>query len=242
MSSPVTENSEVRLSSRALGLGHGLAEGKEIGTAGTCGYWAPLCGRGWPPDLLFPRIPPLGLPQPFLPRGLCSPCSLVTQLCLTLCNPMDCSLPGSSLHGISQAKILEWVDIAFSRGLSQPRGWNHVSCIGRWVLSHWATREAPCFMAFELRTIYLSPGSLPEVFLPLWVPLPSRGSLLMLPLLSSSSVIFPVLGGFQGAWNHIISRIVLVCTSGTGKICQKNEQIQLFEHLSWIRLWCFKAE
>ena len=47
--------------------------------------------------------------------------SEVAQSCLTLCDPMDCSLPGSSLHGILQAKILEWVAISFSRGSSQPR-------------------------------------------------------------------------------------------------------------------------
>ena len=46
---------------------------------------------------------------------------LVTQSCLTLCNTMDCSPPGSSVHGILQAKILEWVAISFSRGASQPR-------------------------------------------------------------------------------------------------------------------------
>ena len=48
-------------------------------------------------------------------------CYLVAKLCLPLCDPMDCSLPGSSVHGISQAKILEWVAISFSRGSSQPR-------------------------------------------------------------------------------------------------------------------------
>ena len=47
--------------------------------------------------------------------------TLVTKSCLTLCDPMDCSQPGSSVHGISQARILEWVAISFSRGSSQPR-------------------------------------------------------------------------------------------------------------------------
>ena len=47
--------------------------------------------------------------------------SEVTQSCLTLCNPMDCSLPRSSVHGIFQARVLEWVAISFSRGSSQPR-------------------------------------------------------------------------------------------------------------------------
>ena len=53
----------------------------------------------------------------------------VTQSCPTHCSPMDCSLPGSSVHGILQARILEWVAISFSRGSSQPRDWTWVSCI-----------------------------------------------------------------------------------------------------------------
>ena len=57
------------------------------------------------------------------------------------CDPMDCSLSGSSVYGISQARILEWVAISYSRGSSQPRDQTHISCISRWVLSHWATRE-----------------------------------------------------------------------------------------------------
>ena len=45
----------------------------------------------------------------------------VAQSCLTLCDPMDCSPPGSSIHGILQARRLEWVAVPFSRGSSQPR-------------------------------------------------------------------------------------------------------------------------
>ena len=51
---------------------------------------------------------------------------LVTQSCLTLCDPVDCSPPGSSVHGILQARILEWVAISFSRGSFQPRDWTHL--------------------------------------------------------------------------------------------------------------------
>ena len=54
----------------------------------------------------------------------------VTQSCPTLCNPVDCSPPGSSVHGILQARILEWVAISFSRGSSQPRDQTQVSRIG----------------------------------------------------------------------------------------------------------------
>ena len=50
------------------------------------------------------------------------------QSCLTLCDLMDCSLPGSSVHGISQARILEWVAISSSRGSSQPRDRTQLSC------------------------------------------------------------------------------------------------------------------
>ena len=56
---------------------------------------------------------------------------------------MDCSPLGSSVHEISQARILQWVSISFSRSSSQPRDPTHVSCIGRQVLYHGATREAP---------------------------------------------------------------------------------------------------
>ena len=68
--------------------------------------------------------------------------NLVTKSCLTLCNSMDSSPPHSSVHRTLQARILEWVTISSSRGSSQPRGQTHISCIGRWVLYHWATREA----------------------------------------------------------------------------------------------------
>ena len=60
---------------------------------------------------------------------------LVTQSCLTLWDPMDRSLPGSSVHGIFQARILEWVAISFSRGSSRPRDRIHVFCIAERLLS-----------------------------------------------------------------------------------------------------------
>ena len=65
----------------------------------------------------------------------------VAQSCSTLCNPMDCSLPGSSVRGILQARVLEWVAIPFSRGSSLPRDWTQVSCIAGRRFTIWATRE-----------------------------------------------------------------------------------------------------
>ena len=61
---------------------------------------------------------------------------LVTQLYLTLCDPLDCSSPGSFAHGISHARVLEWVAISSSRGSSWPRYWTWVSYIGRQILYH----------------------------------------------------------------------------------------------------------
>ena len=78
-----------------------------------------------------PGPPPAPWAQ--LPRGV------------RLCDPMDCSPPGSSVHGILQARTLEWVAISSSRGFSRPRGRTHVSwgsCIGRRILYHWASWEA----------------------------------------------------------------------------------------------------
>ena len=68
-------------------------------------------------------------------------CVSVAQSYLTLCNLMDCSLPGFSVRGVLQARILEWVAISSSRGSSQPRGGTHVSGIGRHILYHYTTWE-----------------------------------------------------------------------------------------------------
>ena len=73
-----------------------------------------------------------------LDNDVCS----VARSCPALCDPMDYSLPGSSVHGISQARILEWVAISSSSRSTQPRDWtliSCVSCIGRRTLYHWAS-------------------------------------------------------------------------------------------------------
>ena len=72
-------------------------------------------------------------------------CSCIRErayLCPTLCDPMDCSPPSSSVHGISQARILEWVAMSSSRESSRPRDRTRISCIGRQIHYHWATWEA----------------------------------------------------------------------------------------------------
>ena len=71
---------------------------------------------------------------------------LVAQSCPTLCDPMDCSPPGSSVHGILQARILEWVAMPSSRGSSQARDRTRVSCLAGRFLTIWATRDALCYI------------------------------------------------------------------------------------------------
>ena len=77
---------------------------------------------------------------------------LAAQSCLILCNAMNHSLPGNSLYGIFQARILDWDVISFSRGSSQPRDWNQVSCISGRFFAIWATREAP-FLILDITLI-----------------------------------------------------------------------------------------
>ena len=72
-----------------------------------------------------------------------------------LCNPMDCSLPVSSV-GFSRTRILEWAAIPFSMESFQSSDQTHVSCIGRWILYHWATREAPYICTYIFVFIFFS--------------------------------------------------------------------------------------
>ena len=105
------------------------------------------------------------------------------QSCRTFCDPMDCSLPGSSAHGILQAKMLEWVAISFSRGSFYPSNRTHVSCIAGRFFTDWTRREALKVIIVQLCLIlwpyglcnmefsrpvcwsgspFLSPGDLPN--------------------------------------------------------------------------------
>ena len=78
-----------------------------------------------------------------------------TQLCLTLCNPMDCSPPGTSVQGLFQARILEQVAICYSRGSSWPKDWtciSDVSCIGKQIIYHCTTMLQQSNLAVEWET------------------------------------------------------------------------------------------
>ena len=99
------------------------------------------------PNLHWSCFPyPLPLTSSFDPSEV----NEVSQSCPTLCDPMDgslpgsmdSSLPGSAIHGIFQAKILEWAAISFSRGSSQPRDQTWVSCVGDRRFTVWATNPS----------------------------------------------------------------------------------------------------
>ena len=110
--------------------------------------------------------------------------SEVLQLSPTLFDPMSYSLPGSSIHGVFQASVLEWVDISFSRGSSQPRGQAQVARIVGRCFAVWSTREAPwyCIGFYQMSTwishrfthvpSYLPPHPTPVgcYQAPVWVP------------------------------------------------------------------------
>ena len=88
-------------------------------------------------------------------RSVCVLC-LVAQSCLTPCDPVDCSLPGSSVHGIFQARIMVCVAISSSRGSSWPRDQNWVSCVsciaGRFF-THWAIRLTQYILKVKVKSL-----------------------------------------------------------------------------------------
>ena len=109
---------------------------------------SPFPSPGDLPDSgIKPRSPPLqtdylwseppGMPFEFLQKV-----KVKSLRRVWLCGPMDCSLPGSSIHGIFQARILDWVAISFSRGSSRPWNQIEVSWIAGEFFTNWATEEA----------------------------------------------------------------------------------------------------
>ena len=87
-------------------------------------------------------------------------CAKLLQSCQTLGDPMDCSPPGSSVHGILQAKILKWVGMPSSKGSSWPRDptqVSYVSCTGRWVLYHWHLMGSPFYHTATAKSLQSCP-------------------------------------------------------------------------------------
>ena len=87
----------------------------------------------------------------FFPEYLEVKWSEVSQSCPTFCDPMDCSLPGSSVYGIFQARVLEWVAISFSRGSSWPRDRTRISRIVGRCFTVWATSILACIKYCNIR-------------------------------------------------------------------------------------------
>ena len=146
---------------------------------GSAGVWNPahaLSSKSWVPVLSCG----LEEAESFLNLSTQRTCLLFKTLlpnfskgsvvvCWLLCDPMDRSPPGSSVHGILQVRILEWIAIPFSRGSSWPRDWTQVSCIAGGSFTVWDTREAPskgiilyqrspCFIAKQARFWFTKVG------------------------------------------------------------------------------------
>ena len=126
-----------------------------------CGYilhfnWPVFC---WPPTQLFDLKCPLFCFYSF------------AKSCPTLWDHTDYSPPDSSVHGILQRRILEWVAIAFSRGPSKPRDWTRVSCIAGRFFTIWATREAKVEIFLEFPWFLYDPVNVGNL---IFGPLPLR--------------------------------------------------------------------
>ena len=103
---------------------------------------------------------------------------LVAQLCPTLCDPMDCSPPGSSVHEIVQARILEGAAISFPSGSSQPRDWTQVSCTAGRFFIDWATREAQRLRRRRKNTsISHGKSNQHNILFKIWARFPARAGL-----------------------------------------------------------------
>ena len=173
--------------------------------------------------ILCPYLLPFLLPGMTFPSSP-HPCSKrkwseVSQSCPTLCDPVDCSLPGSSVHGIFQARVLEWIAISFSRGSSQPRDRTQVSCIAGRRFTIWATREEdiPSDSSPEASPL----GS--HLDSPTWAPLLAPSEL-CLPLCSTFSI---VCLRIPGLWQKF-SSTQYVYHHATGSISPSGEFLFAF--------------
>ena len=163
------------------------------------------------------------------------------QLCLTLCDPIDCkcSLPGSSVHGIFQVRILEWAAIFYSRGSSWPRDRTHVSyvfCTGRQVLYHWEVWEAITILV--TRKITLSWKKFPAQRFPILASANTLRRSFEIPLCAvSNSHSFFIILLLLLALSHYLNcyRFCLSCLCYTSSI--KMQAFLLYStYVTWYRL------
>ena len=148
------------------------------------------------------------------------PCGLVTKSCPTVCNPMD--LPGSSVHGILQARILEWVAMSFSRESPWPRDQTQVSCTAGGFFTNRATREG-------LKKFLNVSENVPQralwflVFLkpPVCVPIDLSFCLSAIDLEMCRSS--PAVGNTRDRWPQVLcseSTTTVSCQNHTSIVCQ----------------------
>ena len=149
---------------------------------------------------------------------------------------MDCNPPGSSVHGILQARILEWVAIPFSRGSSWPRDRTHVSyafCIGRWFFTIWATREAPIYMGTH---IHILGGIVSLIFLKISLVFPI---LLFSSISLHSSLRKAVLSLLAILWNSALRWVYLSFypLPLTSLLCSANFQVSPDNHFAFLHFF-----
>ena len=153
-------------------------------------------------------------------------CSVI-QSCLTLCGPTDCSPPGSSLHEIFQARILEWVAKPSSRGSSKP--WDQtpvscVSCIGRKIIYYttWEALPLLTLLIADTKLLPLVPNSL---FCPLFC--------------KSGAVMFPAHAGAAASslllspCGHCCTPTAMHLVSSSCSSCGRSRS-QVYRHLIWV--------
>ena len=147
----------------------------------------------------------------------------VVQSCPTLCDPMDCIV-----HGIVQARILEWVALPFSRGSCQPRDWTQVSRIAGWFFTSWATREAQEYWSLSLlQQVFLTQESNRGLLNCRWI----LYQLSLDSILKSRDITFPTKVCLVKA---VVFPVVMYgCESWTIKKAERR-RIDAFE------LWCWK--
>ena len=129
------------------------------------------------------------------------------QSCPTLCDPVDCSPPGSSVHGILQARVLVWVAILFSRGSSRPREQTWVSCTAGRFFTVWTTREvllSSCFTSIYWPQ-FLPPGVTRNICFVVLSPLVLQITV-RLVLVSTPALQIRLQSSFIFFWYTLVSR------------------------------------
>ena len=143
---------------------------------------------------------------------------LVAQSCPILCDPIDCSLPGSSVHGILQARILEWVPIPFSRRSFWPRDWTKVACTAGRFFTVWVARQA------LLHFIWLQSSKGKELFYDMKIKGNSKFSVYKCLLKHNHAHLFPYCLQF------------LLCYNCRAEELQEN---YMTCNLIYFTIWCF---